>query len=164
MAVYLYICGNNSKKQSQLIGMKTVRLTTCVDAMQAHILQGALENEGIESVLHNENFSSLLPGFTNIMGAGVQIFVMECDYEQALTILERNEPRTKKYCPCCGSEDISIGLGKRKFTKIFFAFLSAVVTFTPMGNIRATCECRQCKAEFDVPAEKPDSVVTEQGE
>ncbi|MBD9112002.1 MAG: DUF2007 domain-containing protein [Bacteroides nordii] len=39
--------------------MKTVRLITCNDAMQAHILQGALENEGIDSLLHNENFSWL---------------------------------------------------------------------------------------------------------
>ena len=38
--------------------MKTVKLITCNDAMEAHILQGALENEGIESVLHNENFST----------------------------------------------------------------------------------------------------------
>ena len=38
--------------------MKTVKLITCNDAMKAHILQGALENEGIESILHNENFSS----------------------------------------------------------------------------------------------------------
>ena len=27
--------------------MKTVKLITCNDAMKAHILQGALENEGI---------------------------------------------------------------------------------------------------------------------
>ena len=33
--------------------MKTVKLITCNDAMKAHILQGALENEGIESILHN---------------------------------------------------------------------------------------------------------------
>ena len=39
--------------------MKTVKLITCNDAAQAHIIQGALENEGIESILHNENFSTL---------------------------------------------------------------------------------------------------------
>ncbi len=142
--------------------MKTVRLTTCIDAMQAHILQGALENEGIVSVLHNENFSSLLPGYANIMGAGVQIFVMECDYEKALVIIEKNEPQGKKYCPFCGSDDIYIGLGKRKLTKAFFAFLSAVFAVT-MGNIRVTCECRKCKAEFNVPAETFDPDLTEQG-
>lgn len=41
--------------------MKTVRLITCKDAMTAHILQGALENEGVES-----------------------IFVMEEDYERII--------------------------------------------------------------------------------
>ena len=40
--------------------MRTIRLITCDDAMQAHIIQGALENEGIESLLHNENLSSVL--------------------------------------------------------------------------------------------------------
>lgn len=45
--------------------MKTVRLITCNDAVQAHILQGALENEGIDSLLHNENFSSLLKSYVS---------------------------------------------------------------------------------------------------
>ena len=41
-----YICG----KYKNRFLMKTVKLITCNDAMKAHILQGALENEGIESV------------------------------------------------------------------------------------------------------------------
>lgn len=45
-----YICG----KYKNGFLMKTVKLITCNDAMKAHILQGALENEGIESILHNE--------------------------------------------------------------------------------------------------------------
>ena len=40
--------------------MKTVKLMTCNDAAQAHIIQGALENEGISSLLHNENIYTLL--------------------------------------------------------------------------------------------------------
>ena len=59
--------------------MKTVKLITCNDAIQAHILQGALENEGIDSVLHNENFSNLYRGFVSNI-AGVDIFVVEEDY------------------------------------------------------------------------------------
>lgn len=31
--------------------MKTVKLITCDDAFQAHIIQGALANEGIDSML-----------------------------------------------------------------------------------------------------------------
>lgn len=42
--------------------MKTVKLITCDDAFQAHVIQGALKNEGIASVLHNENMSSVMRG------------------------------------------------------------------------------------------------------
>ena len=45
--------------------MKTVKLITCDDAFQAHIIQGALANEGIDSLLHNENMSTLLRGFVH---------------------------------------------------------------------------------------------------
>lgn len=34
--------------------MKTVKLITCDDAFQAHVIQGALKNEGIASVLDNK--------------------------------------------------------------------------------------------------------------
>ena len=137
--------------------MKTVRLTTCNDSMQAHILQGALENEGIESVLHNEHFSSLLPGFTNIMGAGVQLFVMDCDYDRALEVLRRNEAVGKQYCPHCGATEIRLVLGKRRGVKAFFAAMSLLLV-SPMGNIRSVYQCRVCKAEFDVPSETPSTI------
>ena len=54
--------------------MKTVKLITCNDAMKAHILQGALENEGIESILHNENFSTLYKScVSSIAGEDIQV-------------------------------------------------------------------------------------------
>lgn len=34
--------------------MKTIKLITCNDAVQAHIIQGALANEGIDSLLHKK--------------------------------------------------------------------------------------------------------------
>lgn len=60
--------------------MKTVKLITCSDAAQAHIIQGALENEGISSLLHNENMSTLLRGYINDI-AGVDVLVDEANYE-----------------------------------------------------------------------------------
>lgn len=39
--------------------MKIVKLMTCDSATQAHIVQGALRNEGIDSMLRNENMSTL---------------------------------------------------------------------------------------------------------
>ena len=69
--------------------MKTVKLITCNDAMKAHILQGALENEGIESILHNENFSTLYKSCVSSI-AGVDILVADEDYENAVQVLKDN--------------------------------------------------------------------------
>ena len=93
--------------------MKTVKLITCNDAAQAHIIQGALENEGISSLLHNENMSTLLRGYINDI-AGVDVLVDETDYEAAVRLLEQNEmiPEQLKYCPFCGSSDIKFVLKK----------------------------------------------------
>lgn len=93
--------------------MKTVKLITCSDAAQAHIIQGALENEGISSLLHNENMSTLLRGYINDI-AGVDVLVDEADYEAAVRLLEQNEmiPEQLKYCPFCGSPDIKFVLKK----------------------------------------------------
>ena len=87
--------------------MKTVKLITCNDAMKAHILQGALENEGIESILHNENFSTLYKSCVSSI-AGVDILVADEDYEKAVQVLRQNQswPEELTLCPYCGSSDI----------------------------------------------------------
>ena len=98
-----YICG----KYKNGFLMKTVKLITCNDAMKAHILQGALENEGIESILHNENFSTLYKSCVSSI-AGVDILVADDDYEKAVQVLRDNQswPEELTLCPYCGSSDI----------------------------------------------------------
>jgi hypothetical protein len=68
---------------------KTVILTTCDNAMHAHILQGALENEGIPSMLQNELSASV--ALQGMIGMGVQILVFEKDLEKAQKILAVDE-------------------------------------------------------------------------
>ena len=93
--------------------MKTVKLITCDDAFQAHVIQGALKNEGIASVLHNENMSSVMRGYVRDV-TGVDIFVYEDEYDNALRLLERNQmiPEQLRYCPHCGSDEIKFVLKK----------------------------------------------------
>jgi len=67
--------------------MKTKRLLTCSNLSEAHIIQGRLNNEGIDCFLTNENISSLLP-INNSMLLGVQIVVNETDYQRAYEILQ----------------------------------------------------------------------------
>ena len=59
--------------------MKTVRLITCNDSFQAHLIQGALKNEGIDSILQNDNTSGVLRGYISPI-SGVDIFVAEEQY------------------------------------------------------------------------------------
>lgn len=68
---------------------KTVELTICKNSWHAHVLQGALENVGIPSMLQNELSASVaLQGMVN---AGIQIFVFEKDLERAKEILAIDE-------------------------------------------------------------------------
>lgn len=67
--------------------MKTVRLITCDDSFQARLIVGALENEGIAAILHNENTSNVLRGYISNI-SGVDIFVYEDEYEKAIKLLE----------------------------------------------------------------------------
>lgn len=130
--------------------MRTVILTTCENAAEAHIIQGALENEGIESILHNEIMSTMLPNYYGIMGMGVQVLVLEKDYEQALKIVEAGRPLNGTLCPYCGSSQISRTWGKRKGLKAFFAAIS-ILSCVPLGNIKTIYRCHQCGEEFETP-------------
>ena len=135
--------------------MKTVRLITCNDAMTAHILQGALENEGVESVLHNENFSFLYRCFVQNI-SGVDVFVMEEDYEKAVQILKDNQswPEDLKYCPYCGSSDIKFVLKKSTRGRAISAAIICAYACVPPGNSYWEYVCKQCHRVFEIPASK----------
>lgn len=122
--------------------MKTVKLITCNDAMKAHILQGALENEGIESILHNENFSTLYKSCVSSI-AGVDILVADDDYEKAVQVLRDNQswPEELTLCPYCGSSDIKFRLKKgqrlRAVGAAILSMLAAALREIIIGNIPA---------------------------
>ena len=132
--------------------MRTVRLMTCKDAMQAHILQGALENEGIQSVLTNENFSSLYNGLVENI-SGVDIFVQEGDYERAVQTLKAHQcwPDDLVLCPYCGSSQIRLILKKGHRLRAWTAAILSALTMTPPGKNHWEYECQHCGKHFDTP-------------
>ena len=136
--------------------MKTRKLITCDDAFRAHLIQGALENEGISSVLHNENTSAVLRGFQRDL-AGVDIFVYEDDYEAALQVLAQNQmlPERLKFCPYCGSADICFCLKKRKRLRAVLAGVIAALAAAPPGTEHWEYVCNCCGARFDEPSAFP---------
>lgn len=132
--------------------MKTVKLITCDDAAQAHIVQGALENEGISSLLHNENMSTLLRGYVNDI-AGVDILVSESDYDAAIRLLEKNQmiPEQLKYCPHCGSPDIKFVLKKQHRLRAILASIASMLAATPPGSNHWEYICNKCGTHFEKP-------------
>ena len=132
--------------------MRTVRLTTCDDAFQAHVIQGALENEGIASVLHNENTSNVLRGLVSTI-SGVDIFVYEKDYSAAMALLERNQmiPEQLRYCPQCHSPHIRYVLKKGHRLRAVVAAVLSLLATAPPGTAHWEYVCDDCGARFDRP-------------
>lgn len=128
--------------------MTTTRLTTCNNAIEANLLKGMLENNGIPCFLANENFSHLMPHYNGMMGAGVQVIIDEADLVQAKALLlAQSEAVNELVCPNCDSVNVGYGLGTNKIKKFFTILLSLAVGM-PFGNLKNTYYCHDCKTEF----------------
>ncbi|MDT3739852.1 MAG: DUF2007 domain-containing protein [Candidatus Kapabacteria bacterium] len=127
--------------------MDTIILTTCNNAVEAYLIKGMLENNGIKCFLTNENISSLIPHYNGIMDAGVQIIINKSDIEQVNELLLSQTKESEIVCPCCGSLNVSFGLGTNKIKK-FFVILISLLAWIPFGNLRNSYYCNECKAEF----------------
>jgi Zn finger protein HypA/HybF involved in hydrogenase expression len=137
--------------------MSIIRLTTCNNIIEANMVKHMLENEEIECFLTNDNFTTLMPGFNGILGAGIQIMIEEKDLEKAKTLLSIEENTEIINCPNCNSENISFGLGENRIKKVFFAILSVFIS-TPMSNIKSTYYCKNCKQDFIVHSETQSTI------
>jgi Zn finger protein HypA/HybF involved in hydrogenase expression len=129
--------------------MSQVKLITCGDTWEAHIIKDKLQNEGIRCFLTNQNFTNLMPHFNGVMGAGIQVFVREVDLENARQLIrDKLEPENEEIiCPHCRSKDIKLGLGKLKGLKIFNVII-ALLCVLPFGNLKPKYFCNQCKEEI----------------
>ena len=128
---------------------KTIRLITSDTLTEAYFIKNRLNNEGIDCFLTNKYFTTLSPNYFNVLGSGVQVFVMESDYEKSRELVkDKLEPENvEKVCLFCGSTVISIGFGKHRRLKIFNVLLAFLICI-PIGNIRVRYYCKTCKEEI----------------
>jgi len=129
--------------------MNTMVLKTCNNSVEANLIKGMLENNGITCFLANENFSNLMPHYNGMMGAGVQIIISKIDLERAQKFLTEQAIDNEIVCPNCNSKKVGFGLGGSKSKKILTILLSLFV-WIPFGNIRNTYYCKNCKTEFKI--------------
>jgi len=128
---------------------KTINLITCDNITEAYFIKNRLNNEGVDCFLTNQNFTNLMPIYNNMLGSGIQIFVMESDYEKSRKLIkDKLDPeKVELICPNCGSNQINLGLGKHKILKAFNILL-AILILIPLGNIKPKYYCSKCKSEI----------------
>jgi hypothetical protein len=126
---------------------------------QAHLVQGYLESEGIETIMKDEMTAQVNNMYSNAIG-GVKIFVRDADLEKALRLLEQGGYITtektvkietvkcdnytnKSQCPFCRSENI----GKSKSPDIIMLIASLIFgVIVPI--LRRTNICFDCRKEW----------------
>lgn len=129
--------------------MNIVRLLTCDNAIEAHLIKGRLNNEGIDCYITNENIATLKPAYNDLLGFGVEIMIKEDDLVRACELLtDKFEPEKPiTICPFCGSNRIGIGYVKNKIF-MYLRILLAMFLVRPLGNVNTKYYCKQCKKEI----------------
>jgi DNA-directed RNA polymerase subunit M/transcription elongation factor TFIIS len=117
-----------------------VTIATFRSLGEAHIAKGALESEGIECTLTDENIAGI---YSPAIG-GIRLQVHSDDAGKAVEILPPDEPpladeppQDQKACPKCGSAEIHF------------------VEKTLFSIDPAHWECDQCRARWVVEPDEP---------
>jgi hypothetical protein len=132
--------------------MEYIVLQSFTNYIDAHIIAGRLEEEGINCWLKDENSVTVNPLWTNALG-GIKIMVAKEQQADALKLLEayEMEKRAAMKCPKCGSSAIEFISSPRNaknwVSSIVFFFLGSLAL-----PAEKTWHCFTCEAEFDEPA------------
>ena len=137
--------------------MEFVILKSFTNYIDAHILLGRMQEEGIDCWLKNEDTTTIMPIWTNALG-GIQLMVDSDQAQKATRLLKEfeDERRMKIICPKCGSKNVEYINTMRKPVN----WLSAAVTFF-LGDVALMPEqryhCFNCSNEFEIIENKEDN-------
>ena len=87
--------------------MDFVILKSFTNYIDAHIILGRMQEEGVDCWLNNENTTTIMPIWTMATG-GIQLMVQREQFERAADILKVIEQERKENisCPKCNSRDV----------------------------------------------------------
>jgi len=116
------------------------RLVTTHDLTLLQELQATLDNDGITSVIE-ENNSTIIDASGNIIT--YSLLVNKPDYAKAAQIYgslnKEIESRDEVWCPECGSEDLSRTQTRHKHSSLVFIILAPILMLCglllPLGSI-----------------------------
>lgn len=133
---------------------KIVTLSAYYDLMEAEIVRGRLEANGIACFIADDNIIASNPFYNQAVG-GVKIKVFEHDVESCRKILAEEsiltEEDTHITCPECQSTDIFYGPAPIK-RNWFYLVVSALLGPNPYP-VHRTWICRDCGTNFNLSKE-----------
>lgn len=138
--------------------MTFVLIASFNDYIEANIILGRLQSEGINCWLKDENSATITPFLSNAIG-GIKIMVLNEQAERAKAILAEidGERKKKLSCPSCGSHNIEFVTTPRKpgnWFSVLFGLLGASYAMP----VEKVYHCFNCGKEFETPIESDVSV------
>jgi len=135
--------------------MDFVLLQSFSSYIDAEIILGRLQNEGIDCWLKDENVSTILPILGNASG-DIKLMVPEEQLEKATELLKdfTKEKRNNFLCPNCGSGEIEYVSSPRE-TANWLSVILGFLFFSYAMPVKIW-HCFTCKAEFKEPIEREE--------
>jgi len=133
--------------------MKFVVLQVYNNYIDASIIMGRLEEEGINCWLKDENTVTINPALTNAIG-GIKLMAPETQAERAFELLRhfRNEIQAVLKCPGCGSANVDFVTTPRKAPNWFGVIIGLLFTNYTLSPDKVY-HCFDCGKEFESPKE-----------
>ena len=124
--------------------------------IEANIVMGRLEEEGIHCWLKDENTVTIDPILTNAVG-GIKLMVPDSQAERAFELLNqfRKDIKATLKCPRCGSDNIEFVTTPRKASNwigVLIGFLFTNYALSPDH----VYHCFNCGFEFEKQNEKEE--------
>jgi Zn finger protein HypA/HybF involved in hydrogenase expression len=135
----------------KLFSMKFILVQTYNNYIDANIVMGRLEEEGINCWLQDENTVTITPMFTNAIG-GIKLMVAEPHLQRATELLRQFSKAQKEQTPCpkCGSTNVEFVSTPRKASNwigAIFGFLFGDYALA----VDKVYHCFNCGNEFEQP-------------
>jgi DNA-directed RNA polymerase subunit RPC12/RpoP len=124
--------------------MRYITLTTVNDIYEAKALSDALAEKGIRCIEANEYTSTMLPHLRQ----GIQIRVIESDYENARVISDTVEKSRLVRCPNCDSNAVKHTGEESKKLNVLERIVSLL--HLPIRKHLLLYQCSNCGTNFKV--------------
>ena len=130
--------------------MNFIPVNSYTNYIDANIVLGRLQNEGIDCWLKDENTVTINPIWTNAVG-GIKLMVTEADAAKASELLNlfRAEQKQKIVCLRCGSHNVELISTNRKpgnWLSVIVGFF--LTSFAP--PVETAYHCFDCNHEFNL--------------